>query len=199
MPLIVPPGFGLAAFEMTGAVGTQPYITTMGLTLGLGEDTAVDLANAAFDVYAQNIVPEMSNALRLSRVTLFVGDDGPSGSVDSVRPSVVGAATASHPPTALSAIARKGTADLGRRGRGRMFIPGILNESDVQQDGSVAASAISSTQAALDGFLDDLVTGGTASPPLGPVLLHSAAPADPTPITSLLLAPLVGWIRGRIR
>ena len=197
MTLIVPPGFGLAAFTFTGAVGTQPYVTTMGVTLDQGQATAETAANGCFEAYRLNLLPETSSLLTLDRVQLYVGDDGPSGSVDSSLAPAPGTRGGTYPPTAQSAIARKVTGLLGRRGRGRMFLPGVLSESEVDQDGTVIVARRTSLNTALAAFLVDL-----ADPVLGlggAVLLHSSAPADPNPLTGLVTSDLVGWIRGRIR
>lgn len=197
MTLIVPPGFGLAAFTFTGAVGTQPYVTTIGCELVLGEATAVECANSLFGLYQQHLIPETTGQLTLDRVSLHVGDDGPSGSVDSTSAPVAGGRSGTYPPTACSAIARKVTSDLGRRGRGRMYLPGVLSESEIDQDGTVVSARRTTLNAALAAFLDDfnLPTSGIGQP----MLFHSAAPTDPTLIEGLVTSDLVGWIRGRIR
>lgn len=190
MTLIVPPGFGLAAFTFTGAVGTQPYVTTMGVEMSLGEATAVECANEAFQSYASTLLPETTSLLTLDRVQLYVGDDGPSGSVDSTLPAAPGTRGGTYPPTSLSAIARKGTNSLGRRGRGRMFLPGVLSESEVDQDGTVVVARRTTLNTALANFLAALEsdTGGINAA----VLLHSSAPADPDPIVNLTTSDLVG-------
>lgn len=197
MTLIVPPGFGLAAFVFTGAVGTQPYVTTIGVGLNLGTGDAVQAANSAMQAYIDNLLPETSNLLTLDRVQLYVGQDGPSGSVDSDLAAAPGTRSGTYPPTSMSAIARKVTGQIGRRGRGRMFLPGVLTEAEVDQDGTVLVARRTSLNTALAGFLEDLDLETSATD--GAVLLHSSAPADPDPITALTTSDLVGWIRGRIR
>lgn len=197
MTLVVPPGFLNCSFILTGAVGTQPYVTTMGFEYDTGATTPEAAANGIFIAYATHLMPETSNLLTLDRVSCYVGDDGPSGSVDSDEAPVAGSATAARPPTACSAIARKVTAERGRRGRGRMFLPGVLAETEIDQDGTVTAGRRTSLNTALDDFQDTFVAGVTGV--TGLVLLHSSAPADPSPITGLVTSDLVGWIRGRIR
>lgn len=194
--LIVPPGFGLCAFTFTGAVGTQPYVTTLGVEWDAGTGTAVDAANNAMSAYGSNFASETNGSLTLDRVSFYIGDDGPSGSVDSDLPPIAMTRTGSYPPTACSAIARKVTAFPGRRGRGRMFLPGVLSENEIDTDGTVLAARRTSLTTALNEFASDLVTGTNIT---ALVLLHSSAPADPTPITGFAVSDLVGWIRGRIR
>lgn len=198
--LVIPPGFGSAAFVLTGAVGTQPYVTTLGLDL---RDYGGDYSAAAYDAffsYATHIMAETSNQLTLDRVTLSVGADGPGGSVDSTNAPVAGSKSGQFPPTACSLIARKSTNVLGRRGRGRMFIPGVLGEADIDQDGTVQAGKRTSLNTVLNAFYLELRVGSGGTP-MPPVLLHgpAAVPLPPTEISGLTCSDLVGWIRGRIR
>lgn len=200
MSLVIPPGYGVAAFVLNGSAGTAPYVTTIGLDLGEYGGDFVGAANDAFLAYASNIMPATSNNLTLDRVTLSVGVDGPGGSVDSDQAPVNGTSTGNFPPTACSVIARKITNELGRRGRGRMFLPGIATETQVEQDGSLTPAARLSFNTMLGEFYDTLVAGSIGIP-MPPVLLHgpSLDPIPPTPITGLAVSDVVGWIRGRIR
>lgn len=199
MPLIIPPGFVQASFVFTGIPGTQPYVTTLGLDSSDWGGDFVSLANFAKANYAENLGPVTNNALTLDRVTLFIGDDGPSGSVDSDTEPTAMTDASVFGPTAMSLIARKNTAERGRRGRGRMFLPGTAAEAAVEEDGSVTTGQITEVNTRLATFLEVFVEGDDPDPAAPPVLFHSLAPADPTPISSLTVAPLVGWIGGRIR
>lgn len=203
MSLVIPPSFGLAAFVMTGPQGTQPYVTTCGVSLLAAEGDFVAAANSAFIAYSNAFRSDMTNQLTLDHVTLSVGQDGPGGSVDSTLAPVTGTVNTTFPPTALSAIIRKSTNNLGRSGRGRMFVPGILTEADVDQDGSLTTAARQETAVLANKFFTNLAQGVTADPlsfPLPPFLLHSEGVGiPPSPITGMVPSDLVGWIRGRIR
>lgn len=200
MALVIPPGFGLAQFVLTGNVGTQPYVTTMGVDLSDAGGDFVGAANNAFLAYEEAILPETSSLLTLDRVTLSVGSDGPGGSVDSTVSTAPGQRSGSFPPTAMSAILRKTTVELGRQGRGRMFIPGVLSESEVDQDGTITTARLGTLATAFTNFATQLATGTAVDPiPLLPVLLHSAGGPAPTNLTGVGVSSVVGWIRGRIR
>ncbi len=200
MSLIVPPGYGLASFILSGSQGTAPYVTTMGFDLGEYGGDFVEAADSAFLAYSTGIMPITSDQFTLERVSLFVGNDGPSGSVDSTEDPVQGSRDQQFTPSAMSLIVRKVTNDLGRQGRGRMFLPGVLAEGDVDEAGQVETASLSTYQDALADFIAFLVDP-SPSPPLPAVLLHSDGPdvPGPTPIIALTVAPIVGWIRGRIR
>lgn len=201
MSLVIPVGYGLAAFHLTGPVGTQPYVTTMGVDLSAAGGDFVAAADAAFLAYSANLLARTSNQLVLDHVTLSVGQDGPGGSVDSTETPAPGTSSGVFPPTALSLIARKVTNSLGRPGRGRMFLPGVVTESEVEQDGTISTASRNAINPVLQQFLEDLrdgVAGAPALIPLPPVLLHSGA-RPPDPVVQLTASETVGWIRGRIR
>lgn len=207
MPLVIPPGFGSAAVIFVGPHGTAPYVTTIGVDLSAAGGDYVAAADNVFLSARYNFVPLVNNELTLSHVTLAVGQDGPGGSVQSSLPSVPCEATSPMAPTAMSVIAAKTTNNIGRRGRGRMFIPGSVPESAVDEGGNLSDTFIPQVNVVLSGFLAGLELGQPetppypATPPTPGVLLHSAgleAPA-PTPIVSLTCRPVVGWVRGRIR
>jgi hypothetical protein len=197
--LIVPPGFGQAAFIFNTDSGTGPIVTTLGVEMPEAGGDFVGVANALKTIYTNNFGTLTSNALTLERVSLYIGQEGPSGSVDSDTAPTAMSNTGVFGPMAMSTILRKVTQNPGRRGRGRMFLPGTAPEANVEEDGSISSAQRSAIQTAADSFFDDLVGDGMGEVATPPVLLHSSAPADPSPLTGFAVADLVGWIRGRIR
>lgn len=200
MSLVIPPGFGSAALTFTGTPGTQPYITTIGIDLSNWGGDFVEAANNVMAGYAVGFQNQWSSALVLEKVTLSVGQDGPGGSVDSDLEPIPSTRTGQFPPTAMSAIARKVTNELGRRGRGRMFLPGVISENEVDEAGKIAPARIAAINGYLQTFYDYVVVGDPA-PATPMVLLHgpSVTAQPPTPLTGFVCSQTVGWIRGRIR
>lgn len=198
MSLVIPPGFGNAAFIFTGSAGTQPFVTTLGVEIESFGGDHVAAANFAKQVYAANMASITSNNLVLDRVTLAIGNDGPGGSVDSDTAPVPMTASVSAGVTAMSVIARKVTDQFGRFGRGRMFLPGVNSEAGIEPDGSLTTAYRNQVQTALGNLFAGL--GAGSAPNLPPVLLHGPAISiPPTPMTGLVVSDTVGWIRGRIR
>lgn len=199
MSRVIPVGFGEITYNFDGPIGTGPFATTIGVSLiGLTPADYVDTANRAKLAYAQTFMSSTSDELTLTSVTLAVGlAGGVSGSVESDTPAVAGTASGTFMPVAAALIARKNTADLGRRGRGRSFLVGLLKEDMVDESGNVGQTTID----AYEELWDDLLLG-FATPPIGsafaPVLLHQDG-TTPTPITSGSISQKIGWLRGRIR
>lgn len=203
MSLIIPPGYGSAAFIFSGSVGTPEHVTTLGLNLSEAGGDFVTAANRAMNAYGLYIMGQTYSSLTLTRVTLSVGQDGPGGSVDSDTESFTGGKTGTSQAVAMAPVVRKVTGEIGRRGRGRMFPPGMLATSEVDSNGMISAGRRTSLQTAFDDFYNDLKFGGGGGtgPTMEPVLLHSSGPGAgiPTPMTGFAVSSLVGWIRGRIR
>nr|CRY94736.1 hypothetical protein [uncultured prokaryote] len=197
MALVIPPGYGSAQFVFNGPVGTQPFVTTIGLDLAAAGGDYVEVANNVKTWYAEAFQTVTTNALVLDHVTLRVGQDGPGGSVDSDSPPIVMQSTATFAPIAMAVILRKVTNDLGRRGRGRMFLPGTCNEAGIDADGTLNSSLRQDMIDASATFLSALFTP-SFGPPTPPVVLHSDG-STPSVLTNAAVSDTVGWIRGRIR
>lgn len=199
MTLVIPPGFASAAFVMTATEGTPPFVSTCGLDISSAGGDFVAAANSAFDAWALAVMPVIDTDVTLDRVTLSIGQDGPGGSVDSTEVAVQGGRSGDTAAFAMAAIIRKVTNTIGRRGRGRIFLPACLSDAEVDQAGTVLAARATILRNAMLAFdqrlRGDLGTGLV----MPPVLLHSQEPADPTPIVDWAVSDLVGWVRGRIR
>lgn len=200
MSVIIPPGYGLAALVLDGPDGTGPFVTTIGVSLSQVGGDFIAAANAIMEAYGETIMPDTSDALSLTKCVLSVGQDGPGGSVESDRLAYTGENTGPIAPLAMSAIGRKATAQIGRGGRGRMFLPGSIDETGVDEGGYLTLTVQTGWTANMEAFREYLeaVPGGSPVPAVPPVLLHSDE-RTPTPITSISCAPQVGWIRKRIR
>lgn len=203
MSLVIPTGYGSAALIFRGSLGTPEHVTTIGVDLSEAGGDFVGAANRVMTCYAGAIMPTTYSALTLDHVTLAIGQDGPGGSVDSDLPPVVGGKSGSSGTVAMAPVVRKVTNEIGRRGRGRMFPPGVLGSSEVDSNGLISTGRRDSLQTAFDLLYANLMnlTPVPGAPVLAPVLLHSSGPSAgvPTPVTGFSVAPLVGWIRGRIR
>ncbi len=205
MSVQIPTGYGSLAFILSAPAGTQPFIFTMGVDLSEVGGDYLGAANQAHAAWQANLQNETSVDITLDRVLLTVGQDGGENpSVSSDLDPSNGDRSGGNEPIALSVIVNKQTALLGRRGRGRMFIPGLLDANDVDLTGIIAPARIAELTAALETFANELTAGVPAGPPpvdMPAVLLHDGAldGMDPTPLTGLVVNPKVGVLRRRLR
>jgi hypothetical protein len=116
-------------------------------------------------------------------------DTGPSALHSAVEP---GAGDSAAAPPNVSVLVRKNTALGGRKGRGRMYIPGVA-EADSDGAGVMSSVRQAAWQAQADTFLVAAALGGLAG-----VVLHEDA-TTPTPIISLAVDGRVATQRRRLR
>lgn len=200
MPLIIPPDYALATWEFSGAPGTAPFATTCGFRVDGWLDSQVAAANHLFTAYQLSWLLNTDSEITLDRVTLLIGDLNGNGSVESDLSPEAGQTATADGPISMAVIMRKTTDQLGRKGRGRCFIPGVLGTEDVNQDGTIKTASLAVFQATADDFHDNVTSpGGAPTGALEPVLLHNDPALAPTVISNFTVTPLVGWIRGRIR
>lgn len=200
MALVIPPLYNQAAITLVGPDGTAPYVTTIGVQQSDLVVDPVSIANAVFLAYANNLKDVTNTSMTVQKVSLTIGADGPTGSVDSDLAPIACTGGAQAGPSAMSVIARKQTGQFGRSGRGRMFLPGVNLEAGILPNGGLTTEYRDQVNTRLQAFFDDLSAGTLGSGELIPVLFHGEESAlEPTVITSLVASSLVGWIRGRIR
>ncbi len=199
--MIIPPGYGSAAFVFTGGVGTSPFVTTIGVDLSDAGGDYVAAAETCFWAYSGSLIYSTTNAITLDHVLLTVGVDGGGvGSVKSTHAPRQGERTGEYQPMSTAAIARKTTNFLGRRGQGRMFLPGVVKDEQVNISGIIDSNTVADLQTRADDFLELLDGGRPQLPNCPAVLFHSAGgPAVPSPIMALTVTPKIGLLRRRIR
>lgn len=193
----IPPGYGEAAFILSGN-SLAPFVTTLGVNVqGLTLDEYQDAANALFDAYDEFIMPFTASGLQLDRVDLRIGlAGGTSGTVSSSAIPTQGDRSSVSYLFAAAPVVQKKSADLGRRGRGRSFLPGVLAEDDVLNDGDLKIGIRTALNTAYNDMLTALATFPVGDA-LAPVILH-ADESTPTPITGVTVAQKVGLIRSRL-
>lgn len=200
MAQIIPSDFGSAALVFESAQGTQPFITTLGINLSNAGDDYVGAANNVMGAYSTTFSTSWSSDLTLTKCVLSVGSDGDGApTVDSDAPSVPGTGSGEYLPLSNSLLVNKRTAVLGRKGRGRFFLPGLLKDNMVDVSGRVGTTTLDAYNELLEEFMSKLLSSGGLGVDTSPVLLHSVQFPVPTPITSFVCAPLIGTIRRRIR
>lgn len=130
------------------------------------------------------------------KVVVIAGGDPPTR-FESTASTVGTASTQESSPPQVSYLLKKSTGFVGRRYRGRVYLP-AANEQSVNQDGSVSSgmqTTLATAAAAITSALND-VTGGNNTG--GHHLLHSEVETDPTPVTALNVSAWVATQRRRL-
>lgn len=203
MALIIPPGFLHAVYELKFDFDPEVMVTTCGHQIV--NPTSLepsDMADALFAFFASNMMNLVVNTYDLVGVTVYVGNDGPTPNVGvSTATAVPGAITGDALPQNTALLVRKRTDLAGRRGRGRMYLPGV-SRGPIGGDGKVDATWRAAAQLDVDNWLASLgTTSDTDAFP--PVVLHRAEGIGteplPTPVVNLVLDDRVATQRQRLR
>lgn len=186
-----------AAITFGGAVGA--ILNTPELVAG---SIANEIDSAGFD-------GRMSDSTGFDSVLVKFGPDetGPS----SVLPMIgSGTIVGQTEPPQIALLVQKNTALGGRRGKGRMFWPG-LPEGDVDPGGVLRSGVAASWQGMFDAFLDGLSSNDIAMHLLHDPATHwvlvdgqprripnvGSVPPAPSPVTSLTVKSVVATQRRR--
>lgn len=196
MGVIIPEGYGLAAFDLQLSGRPTPFVFTLGYgpsTLGVAEAAWTTVVDGLDDANRLFNAPQFSTSYTWLgvRATHMTG----TGPIPfTVAKSVTGTKTEAPLPPNTSFLVRKGTARGGRRGRGRMFLPPAwTGEINVDANGNITSGNVTALNLLLSNLLDDMDTAGIPA-----VLLHSDG-GTPDAITAMIAQPLVATQRRRLR
>ncbi len=202
MALIIPTGFAQAVYEITLLNDPQPMVVTLGHDVSAIVGTMQTAAELLHTRFQDTIRTEMGNDYRFEGVSLYVGQGvGPPLVFESTQVGANGLGGASSLPQNCAHLVRKRTSAAGRRGRGRLYLPGV-NESSVNNIGVMDNVFFTAIQNKLNSWYAAL-TAPTTGVALPPVILHRAEgigvePA-PTPVTVFSLSSTVATQRRRLR
>lgn len=205
LEIFLPPDYYAAQLFFTGTgVPSGAAVTFGGYATFVGS-TPIPIANLIATAWATHMDADLSQAITLSKIRVKKGpmEDGPFGELSVAN---TGASIGLCSPSNVSFLIKKVTAVGGKKGAGRMFLPGV-RESDVDEGGAVLAAKVTSLQASLNSFLGRLATDA-----IHMHLLHSygnyinkkgetivLAQRNPDEVTNLVLDPRVATQRRRLR
>lgn len=203
MTLLIPPGYLHAVYEFSFTGDAEPMVTTCGHEIDTASGASGDLApNDLFNLYANNLLTGQAADVTLVGVTVYVGQDGGLPLVfTSDEPAVAGSGGADSLPPNSAVLVRKRTDSAGRRGRGRMYLPGVPR-GQVFDTGLLNTTYVSNLQLEATAFHEALTAlpGGRLYPP---VVLHRSEGAGvepaPTPITHFIVEDRIATQRRRLR
>ncbi len=193
--MIIPDGYAQINIRFTGTGAPTGAEITCGVNLDIFPGTPADLAQKAL-VYFQSaaIRARLSSEVTISSCVAKYGPNATGPSAEFTLPVAgTGPSAASSPNTAW--LVRKNTGFGGRTGRGRWYIPGIVDGS-VFSNGVIIGGEVTLMTTALEAWRTSMTTDGVV-----PTLLHGAAsPVQvPMPITSFVTDFKVATQRRRLR
>lgn len=192
MPILIPPGFAEVTVHFTPSGSGRACNSVFGLGL---DDTWDELT---FGSFSSNLSTSYKQVLHTGGhydgLTALVGQDGGDPVVfETTEGAGNGTRTGDLAPPQVQALVKKSSATFGRKGRGRTFVPDML-ESQINDDGSLTSGGLTvvgtfATQV-LEAFNDVIL------PSTGMYILHSSS-TPPSLVTSYSAENKVATLRPR--
>lgn len=189
--MIIPDGFAQITHVFSGAAAPTGAVVTYGI-VNIDHSSASDLAEAGHTLWAETILAVQNDDITLASTLCKNGPNSTGASAEFSDPQGGGNANAGAGPQ-VSYLVQKLTGHGGRKGQGRMFIPGAT-EADFDSSGVLDGTRFGVIQDAVGAFFD-----GWDGSPHGLALLHSLDGDDPYDITALALSSRVATQRQRMR
>jgi hypothetical protein len=188
--VIIPVGFAQATYVFSSGFLPFGAVITHGISDNLLK-TPDEIAEDLYQAFSDNMLGSLHTSVNFDTVRIKRGPNS-TGATGEFTGVLTGGQGGTAAPPNLAYLIEKNTGLGGRRGRGRLFLPGV-EEGSVEGDGALGAVMLGGliTQSGL--WLADIETAG-----YNMVLLHSDATA-PTEVTSLSVDPRAATQRNRMR
>lgn len=194
----IPPGFTEVSIPFTHALSSRRAFVTFGIDSSGALVVGSELADAMLGQFQSQYADTIDANVTVGPVYVVVGQDGPSDLPYTGTLTFQGGRAGEAISAAIAAMYDKTTARPGRRGRGRMYLPWVLLDTEVSETGQVAAGSITTLNTKGAGWLAALAAGPG---PFPMVLLHGGIiPLGVVPdiVTSLTTDPIVGVQKRRL-
>lgn len=136
-----------------------------------------------------------SNFQLLPAVGYFRESGGGLLLVESTNAAAPGGSAKTSAPPNVTFCVTKRSEFVGRKNRGRLFLPIGVSESTVDEAGQLLAASVTGIQAACDAWLDDMDSAVNFT---GMYILHSDISLAPSRVRSLQIQPTVRTQRRRL-
>lgn len=185
----IPAGFVQVTMNFTGPTNSGEAATVLGFTDGAGTDLAVISAEMN-SAWGTDVMPLMHDSFT------FTGCRVINATAEGVAAygGTNGNRTGALAPPNTSCLVRKQSNLRGRENRGRMYLPGMLLDDDIFDDGTINISVVSAITSAVDDFLVNVA----ASNGYQQVILHNGTTV-PTIVDSISTENRVATQRRRLR
>lgn len=196
MGAVIPAGFAQVAYATLTSGDSEEMLWTCGLDVSGGGTSDALLADLK-TAWDDNLLPITSSVVTLSRIMLKYGpvSTGPAFELPGGELGTDGGAL--QPPN-CAVLVQKRTIMGGRKGRGRVYLPGISSVSGgLDSAGNFTQAKADDVTAAMEGWRTD-ITAGDTGPGATPVLLHSDA-TTPDEIVAFTCVPKLATQRRRLR
>lgn len=193
MPVLLP-GIGQISVGLDNAGNTRRSYITFGLNVGLTPDWE-DVATA-MEAFMTDIIQDLSSQISSTEFLVTLSDGTDTGSQAFAYPggTLTGGQGSDGVSPQVAYVYRKYTTGLGRKNRGRCYLPGCI-ESKVDSNGQVDATFLDGMRNHAVSALEQLATATSTEYQM--LLLHGTG-SDITPVTLFYPEAIVGTQRRRL-
>jgi hypothetical protein len=181
MPVEIPNLFAQCTVQLQHVSGSHVGAVVFGIADTDGLTDAVATADKVTQNYLDTwgVVTDIGVKIGPTIIQVGVGSGPPVSFVGSLdgEGTIVGNVL----PSNCALLVAKQTLTGGRRGRGRMFVPWVLPEDNVDDVGIINSGTLSALQTAADDFLEALADPGPSSDATPMFLLHNTEGETPAP------------------
>jgi hypothetical protein len=202
MPVEIPNLFAQITIRLQHVSGSHVGAVVFGIADTDGLTDAVATADKVTQNYIDTwgVLTDAGVAIGPSTIQVGVGSGPPVSFVGTV--SDEGAIAGNMLPSNCALLVGKQTLTGGRRGRGRMFIPWVLPEGDVDDVGVISGGTVATMIGAAEDFLEALSEPGPDSDATPMFLLHNSEGETPAPapseVVGLTVSSLIATQRRRL-
>lgn len=190
--MFIPEGFAQVNIRYTGSGAPTGAEVTFAVALEPVLAGAAVVAEAIGDIWRDTVNVYVSNTITFDSILVKFGPND-TGESAVVAYGVAGSVSDDPAGPQVASLVRKNTNHGGRQGRGRLFLPGVPEES-TDEAGNLDAGYHANLQEQFDNLHEGLVTAEYL-----PVLLHGAALPVPYDITSFSVQVKTATQRHRLR
>lgn len=190
----IPPGFAQANLLYGGVGAPRGAQNAFGVQVEGAGTTPLQVAEDIYAAWSSTMLQQLDDDLNLLGVKVKLGPNDVGADATFFGTNNGGVASTAVSPQ-VSLLVKKVTGSGGRVNRGRMFIPGIV-ENWVDGSGVVPSGVQDTADTALLSFMNGLAASNFI---VGMVILHNAVELVPTPVLSLKTDGRVATQRRRLR
>lgn len=196
------PGFADVSLQLVLTGLNRPAYVTFGVDPSDTDPMTIAGAINTAASSAGSLMSQMDANVTLRSVRVSLGTDGSEDVVGVLSASTTGSLAKNTLPPNCALLVHKLSARGGRRGRGRMFIPWVVSETDCDEAGLILTGSVTAYQSALNTFRSALSSSGNPMvllhEPSQPGVGHPSTPGAPNVVTALIADPLISTQRRRL-
>lgn len=202
MALIIPVAYALVLLPMRHSALARSAAITFGIGVSDAAGDNIQVADDMVTAFVNAWESELDSNVTVGPAILRVGQDGGEPLTVEGSTTDTGAETGAMIPPNSNLLVKKQTARGGRRGRGRCFIPWVLQDAAVDEVGQIDGASLAVRQGDADTWLDNLGATGTGTYDTPMYLLHDSrgSGSEPAPdvVTALTCPSLIAVQNRRI-